>query len=97
MGAFLLPECSLKIPLSFKVKLIAFNYENTGQYREGEQKMKITVRLHTDKHEEININPSKELKLKDVVYYIPNGLKYTVDNMKMLKWMLESGNYVKEL
>jgi hypothetical protein len=38
---------------------------------------------------------TKDFKVGDMVMYIPNGLMFRCENMKMWRWMQESGNYVK--
>jgi hypothetical protein len=39
----------------------------------------------------------ENVKVGDFVIFIPNGLKFRVENSKMLKWMIISGNYKADL
>lgn len=55
----------------------------------------VTFKSHTDRIETRNICGSFDFKMGDMVIFKPNGLLFRVDNKKILRWMQESGNYVK--
>lgn len=52
---------------------------------------------HTDRIWSEELLVSFDIKVGDMVIYIPNGLEFRIDNKRQLKWMQESKLYCKKI